>query len=55
MDYKLTSALLVLGLAAIAAIVFVGQVKKKNVWWLICLYWLVLTIKNVVDWMGMRG
>ena len=54
MDYKTSSAILVLALAAIAALVFVGQVKKKNMWWMICLYWLILTAKNIVDWMGMK-
>lgn len=40
---------LILALCTISAIVFVMQIRKKNAWWLICLYWLVLTVKNVGD------
>ena len=43
---------LILALMVIAAIVFVMQVKRKNAWWLICLYWLMLTIKNAMDVVG---
>ena len=43
---------LILALCTISAIVFVMQIKKKNAWWLICLYWLVLTAKNVIDVVG---
>ena len=35
-----------------AAVVFVGQVKKYNVWALVCLYWALLTVKNLCDLMG---
>ena len=40
---------LIIALMVIAAVVFVMQLKKKNAWWLICLYWLVLTVKNAMD------
>lgn len=43
------SKILVLALMLIALIVFIGQVLKLNCWLLICLYWLVLTIKNLFD------
>ena len=40
---------LIIALMVIAAVVFVMQLKKKNAWWLVCLYWAVLTIKNAMD------
>lgn len=40
---------LVIMLLVIAAVVFVLQINHKNAWALICLYWLVLTIKNAMD------
>ena len=49
-DYKHTARRLVLALMVIAAVVFVGQVLRQNVWWLVCLYWLTLTAKNYCDW-----
>ena len=49
-DHKLASRRLVLLLALIAFVVFIGQVLHGNVWLLICLYWLVLTLKNYIDW-----
>ena len=39
-------------LMLISAVVFVMQIKRKNAWLLICLYWLVLTIKNIGEVMG---
>ena len=48
------TAFLVLALAAIAAVVFAGQVRKKNMWLWICAYWLVLTVKNLLDLVGSR-
>lgn len=46
---------LILTLAIIAGIVAIRQAKQANTyggwtWWLICLYWIVLTLKNLVDW-----
>jgi hypothetical protein len=52
MDPKILSARCVVALMIIAAIVFVGQCLKGNVWLLVCLYWLVLTVKNYADWSG---
>ena len=46
---------LILTLAIIAGIVAIRKAKQANTyggwtWWLICLYWIVLTLKNLVDW-----
>ena len=48
---KLTDAL-VLALAAIAAVVATGLIMDVSVWPMIIVYWLVLTIKNVLDYIG---
>lgn len=53
-DFKLWSRRLVLALMVIAGLVFLGQVLRLNVWWLICLYWAVLTLKNYMDWSASR-
>ena len=53
-DYKHWSRRLVLALMVIAAVVFVGQVLRQNVWWLVAIYWGVLTLKNYMDWQGGR-
>ena len=45
------SQALVLALMADAAWVFVGLIRKKNRWAWICLYWLILTLKNLADFM----
>lgn len=39
-------------LAMIALNVAFGLYRKKNVWSLIVAYWCVLTIKNLVSWIG---
>lgn len=31
--------------------VFAGLLQKKDMWAWICLYWLILTVKNAVDLM----
>ena len=36
-------------LAIDALVVFVLQVNRINPWLIICLYWLILTIKNLID------
>lgn len=41
--------ILVLILAVNAFVVFCGQIKKKNMWLWIVGYWLILTVKNVLD------
>lgn len=46
------SAFLVLCLMAIAAAVAYIIYKYKNAWPLIVAYWIVLTIKNAVDFIG---
>lgn len=48
--YRITSAALVAGLAAISAAVLVGLAAGRNMWPWIVAYWAVLTVKNVVDW-----
>lgn len=42
-------AWLIIALLIDAAIVFILQIAKVNAWLLICLYWLILTIKNLCD------
>ena len=53
-DYRMWSRRLVLALMVIAGVVFIDQVLRGNVWWLVCLYWGVLTLKNYMDWQGGR-
>lgn len=48
-------SLLVVLLMVIAAIVFVMQTNKVNAWLFICLYWAVLTIKNVIDYKDIKA
>ena len=43
--------LLIFLLMADAAWVAYGLIRKKNRWWFICLYWVLLTAKNLVDLM----
>lgn len=52
--HRITSAALVLALAAIALTVCAGLDAGRNMWPWIVGYWAVLTIKNIVDWIG-RG
>lgn len=44
--------LLVLALFVIALIVFAGKLIGAEMWVPIALYWLVLAIKNYIDWQG---
>ena len=46
------SQALVFLLMADAYIVFVGLLRKKNMWKWIVLYWMILTLKNAVDFAG---
>ena len=39
---------LVLALMAIAAVVLVGLVRRRNMWGWIVTYWAVLTVRNAV-------
>ena len=43
--------LLIFLLMADAAFVAYGLMRKRNMWKFICLYWLILTAKNLVDLM----
>lgn len=52
MTPKRLSALLVLALAAIALTVCAGLAAGVSMWPWIVAYWAVLTIKNIVDWIG---
>ncbi len=52
MTPKRLSALMVLVLAAIALIVCAGLAAGRVMWPWIVGYWDVLTIKNIVDWIG---
>ena len=39
-------------LLIISLIVFIGLLRKRNMWgWIVC-YWLVLTVKNLLDLLG---
>ena len=40
---------LILALMANALLVFIMQVFRMNAWFFICLYWLILTMKNAID------
>lgn len=55
MKTRNAKCLLVVLLMVIAAIVFVMQYKRINAWLLICLYWAVLTIKNVMDYKDIKA
>ena len=44
---------LVIILAAIAGIVLYGLAKKRNMWAWIIVYWAVLTLKNIADFIFM--
>ena len=50
--YRITSSALVLVLAAIALTVCAGLAAGVSMWPWIVGYWAVLTIKNIVDWIG---
>ena len=45
------SQILVLLLMADAAWVFFGLIRQKNRWVWICLYWAILTLKNLADFL----
>ena len=51
---KKISALLVLVLAVIAAVVATGLIAGYAMWAWIVAYWIVLTMKNVVDYIGIK-
>lgn len=41
----------VIALMAIALVVFIGLLNQDNMWLYIVAYWLVLTIKNLADYL----
>lgn len=45
--------MLILLLMADAAVVAIGLSRKKNMWLFIVLYWLLLTIKNTMNFTSM--
>lgn len=47
--YKLLSQALIVALIVIAAVVAFTLAAGKSAWILIIVYWVVLTIKNIVD------
>lgn len=51
----MASKILVLGLIIIAAIVSIFQIKQepKKAWPWIVIYWITLTIKNIIDFIGL--
>lgn len=55
MIFRCISAVLVLALMAIAAIVAAGQYRHMRMWWWIVLYWAVLTAKNLCDLLGLAA
>ena len=55
MSAKQISAILIIILAIIAAVVATGLIMGCTMWAVIIIYWLVLTIKNVVDFIQSRG
>lgn len=48
---KLTD-ILIIALAVIAAVVATGLIMGWYMWAWIILYWMALTVKNVLDWIG---
>ncbi len=50
---KTLSQIFVFLLMIDAAIVAVGLSNKRNMWQFIFLYWILLTVKNAVDFAGM--
>ena len=51
MKLKVISQILVLALAVIAGIV-AARLIETNAWGIIILYWITLTVKNVIDFVG---
>lgn len=42
----------ILGLMLIAAVVAFGLMKRRNMWKWIIAYWVLLTAKNIIDFVG---
>ena len=49
---KMISQLCIFGLMLIASVVAVGLMKRRNMWKWIIAYWLLLTVKNIIDFVG---
>ena len=54
MTAKQISAILIIILAIIAAVVATGLIMGYTMWAVIIIYWLVLTAKNIVDYIGSK-
>lgn len=54
MTAKRISAILIIILAIIAAVVATGLIAGYSMWAWIVGYWLVLTAKNIVDYIGSK-
>lgn len=52
MPYRIISQILVFLLMVDAAWVAVGLYRKKNVQWFIVAYWIILTLKNMNDFIN---
>jgi hypothetical protein len=52
--YRKASNLLVLALMGIALWVFIGKAYDEDMWLAVALYWAVLTVKNLCDWIALR-
>jgi hypothetical protein len=52
--YRKASNLLVLALMGIALWVFIGKAYGEDMWLAVALYWAVLTVKNLCDWIALR-
>lgn len=48
----MTSQIMVFLLMADALIVAIGLFRKRNMWKWIIAYWVLLTIKNFIDFLG---
>lgn len=51
-NWPLLSQLAVLMLMVDAGVVFAGLLQQKNMWILIVVYWFILTLKNLFDFVG---
>ena len=54
MNYKKISAIMILVLAGIAAIVATGLIAGYSMWAWIFGYWVTLTAKNLIDYIGSK-
>ena len=52
--YRKASNPLVLALMGTALWVFIGKAYDEDMWLAVALYWAVLTVKNLCDWIALR-